>query len=148
MFLDKRLVGISLLVGSILTRLLLILYSNTSLACLLRASNDVHCSRRGVMISVSYISCCPSLYHFKAMPVILLIRIPYSTCVFHRRSFYCLVFVLFYSWITDVNVSLEEAQCAVCSFAYICNVDIPSQIWWYCYPRSFADVTCSICSLS
>ena len=44
MFLDKRLVGISLLVGSILTRLLLILYSNTSLACLLQASNDVHCS--------------------------------------------------------------------------------------------------------
>jgi hypothetical protein len=29
------------------------------------------------MISVSYIS----LYHFKAMPVILLIRIPCSTCV-------------------------------------------------------------------
>jgi hypothetical protein len=29
---------------SILTRLLLIMYNNTSLACLLQASNDVHCS--------------------------------------------------------------------------------------------------------
>ena len=44
MLLDKSLGGTSLLVGSILTRLLLIWYSNTSLACLLWASNDVHCS--------------------------------------------------------------------------------------------------------
>jgi hypothetical protein len=44
LFLINVLTNLSLLVGSILTRLLLILYSNTSLACLLQASNDVHCS--------------------------------------------------------------------------------------------------------
>ena len=84
LFLEGRSFDISLLDASTGTMLFFSLYIISNLLCFLRSSKVAHSmfnhatNRWGVVVSVSNISCSPSLNHLQSMDAILLVWVPYN----------------------------------------------------------------------
>jgi hypothetical protein len=96
LFLEGRSFDISLLDASTRTMLFFSLYI---------ISNRHHATNlRGVVVSVSNISCSPSLNHLQSMDVILLVWVPYRAGIFQGRSYEGHVRFFFDRFVGDVYV--------------------------------------------
>jgi hypothetical protein len=104
LFLEGRSFDISLLDASTRTMLFFSLYI---------ISNRHHATNlRGVVVSVSNISCSPSLNHLQSMDVILLVWVPYRAGIFQGtcRSYEGHVRYFFDRFVGDVYVPFKKTD--------------------------------------